>query len=139
MAFPLLGLYHASKWGLEGFSQALSAELSEFGVRVTLVEPGGFTTDWSGDSAGRAQELAVYDGVRERRLQALGPIRSQPGDPRATGAAILELVDAAEPPLRVFFGSTGLQMVRREYAARIETWEAWDGLSQRAQGGPPAS
>jgi NAD(P)-dependent dehydrogenase (short-subunit alcohol dehydrogenase family) len=138
MAFPLLGLYHASKWGLEGFSQSLSAELAEFGVHVTIVEPGGFTTDWSGDSAGRAQELAVYDGVRERRLQALGPIRSRPGDPQATGAAILELVDAAEPPLRVFFGSSGLQMVRREYAAQIETWEEWDGLAQRAQGGPPA-
>jgi NAD(P)-dependent dehydrogenase (short-subunit alcohol dehydrogenase family) len=135
LAFPLLGLYHASKWGLEGFSQSLAAELAEFGVHVTLVEPGGFTTDWSGASAGRAQELAVYDGVRERRLQALGPIRSQPGDPEATGAAMLELVDADEPPLRVFFGSSGLQMARREYAARIETWEKWDDLAQRAQGG----
>src|SRR4249919_3931855 len=106
MAFPMMGLYHASKWGLEGFSQSLAAELAEFGVHVTLVEPGGFTTDWSGTSAGRAQEMAVYDGVRERRLQALGPVRSQPGDPQATGAAILELVDAAEPPLRVFFSST---------------------------------
>ncbi len=46
MAFPMLGLYHASKWGLEGFSQSLAAELAEFGVHVTLVEPGGFTTDW---------------------------------------------------------------------------------------------
>ena len=136
MAFPMLGLYHASKWGLEGFSQSLAAELAEFGVHVTLVEPGGFTTDWSGTSAGRAQEMAVYDGVRERRLQALGPVRSQPGDPQATGAAILELVDAAEPPLRVFFSSTALQLIRREYASRIENWQQWDGLAQRAQGGP---
>ena len=128
MAFPVLGLYHASKWGLEGFSQSLAAELAEFGVHVTLVEPGGFTTDWSGTSAGRAQEMAVYDGVRERRLQALGPVRSQPGDPQATGAAILELVDAAEPPLRVFFSSTALQLIRREYASRIENWQQWDGL-----------
>ncbi len=96
-AFPILGLYHASKWGLEGFSQALAAELAEFGVRVTIVEPGGFTTDWSGDSAGRAEDMRAYDGVRERRLQALGPVRTQPGDPQATGAAILELVDAAAP------------------------------------------
>ena len=103
---------------------------------MTLVEPGGFTTDWSGTSAGRAQEMAVYDGVRERRLQALGPVRSQPGDPQATGAAILELVDAAEPPLRVFFSSTALQLIRREYASRIENWQQWDRLAQRAQGGP---
>ena len=59
-AFPMLGLYHASKWGLEGFSQSLAAELAEFGVRVTIVEPGGFTTDWSGDSAGRAQDMRPY-------------------------------------------------------------------------------
>src|SRR4029077_17088622 len=62
MAFPMLGLYHASKWGLEGFTQSLAAELAEFGVHVTLVEPGGFATDWSGTSAGRGQGMAAYDG-----------------------------------------------------------------------------
>jgi hypothetical protein len=61
-------------------------------------------------------------------------VRSQPGDPQATGDAILELVDAAEPPLRVFFSSTALQMIRREYGARIENWQQWDGPAQRAQG-----
>jgi NAD(P)-dependent dehydrogenase (short-subunit alcohol dehydrogenase family) len=134
MAFPILGLYHASKWGLEAFSQSLSEELEEFGVNVTIIEPGGYTTDWSGSSAGRAEELPAYDGVRERRLQRLGPVRTQPGDPLATGPAILELVDAEQPPLRVFFGSTGLELARREYASRLETWERWNGLSQRAQG-----
>jgi NAD(P)-dependent dehydrogenase (short-subunit alcohol dehydrogenase family) len=134
MAFPVLGLYHASKWGLEAFSQSMSEELQEFGVHVTIVEPGGYTTDWSGSSAGRAEEMPVYDGVRERRLQRLGPVRSRPGDPQATGPAILELVDAAEPPLRVFFGDSGLQLARAEYASRIETWEKWNELSVRAQG-----
>jgi NAD(P)-dependent dehydrogenase (short-subunit alcohol dehydrogenase family) len=119
-----------------GVRRSLAAELAEFGVHVTLVEHRGFTTDWSGTSGGRAQEMDVYDGVRERRLQALGPVRSQPGDPQATGAAILELVDAAEPPLRVFFSSTALQLISREYASRIENWQQWDGLAQRAQGGP---
>jgi NAD(P)-dependent dehydrogenase (short-subunit alcohol dehydrogenase family) len=134
LAFPILGLYHASKWGLEAFSQALAYELEEFGVKVTIIEPGGYTTDWSGSSAGRSPELAVYDGVRERRFQRLGPVRSQPGDPEATGPAILELVDAKEPPLRVFFGSTGLELARDEYAERLHTWERWNDLSQRAQG-----
>jgi NAD(P)-dependent dehydrogenase (short-subunit alcohol dehydrogenase family) len=134
MAFPLLGLYHASKWGLEAFSQSLSEELEEFGVKVTIIEPGGFTTDWSGSSAGRAHELPAYDGVRERRLKRLGPVSSRPGDPVATGPAILELVDAAEPPLRVFFGSSGLEMARREYASRLQEWERWNELSMQAQG-----
>jgi NAD(P)-dependent dehydrogenase (short-subunit alcohol dehydrogenase family) len=136
LAFPILGLYHASKWGLEAFSQSLSEELEEFGVKVTLIEPGGYTTDWSGSSAGRSTELPVYNGVRERRFQRLGPVRSEPGNPEATGPAILELVDSDDPPLRVFFGSSGLKMAKREYADRIATWERWKDLSVRAQGQP---
>lgn len=135
LAFPILGLYHASKWALEAFSQSLSEEVEEFGVKVTLIEPGGYTTAWSGSSAGRSTELPVYDGVRERRFRRLGPVRSRPGDPEATGPAILELVDAEEPPLRVFFGSSGLEMAQREYAERLQTWERWNELSLRAQGG----
>ena len=134
LAFPILGLYHASKWGLEAFSQALAYELEEFGVNVTIIEPGGYTTDWSGSSAGRSTELPVYDGVRERRFARLGAVRSRPGDPDATGPAILELIDAEQPPLRVFFGNSGLPMAQREYSERLETWERWNDLSQRAQG-----
>ncbi|HEX4438110.1 MAG TPA: SDR family oxidoreductase [Solirubrobacteraceae bacterium] len=133
-AFPTIGLYHASKWGLEGFSQSLAYELEDFGVKVTIVEPGGFATDWSGPSAGRAEELSVYDEVRTNRFKRLGAVRGRPGDPQATGPAILELVDAEEPPLRVFLGSAPLEMIRPEYASRIETWERWNELSVRAQG-----
>jgi NAD(P)-dependent dehydrogenase (short-subunit alcohol dehydrogenase family) len=133
-AFPTIGLYHASKWGLEGFSQSLAYELEDFGVKVTIVEPGGFATDWSGPSAGRAEEMAVYDEVRANRFKRLGAVRGRPGDPQATGAAILELVDAEDPPLRVFLGSAPLEMIRPEYASRIETWERWNELSVRAQG-----
>jgi hypothetical protein len=78
--------------------------------------------------------LPVYDGVRERRFQRLAGVVSRPGDPAATGPAILELVDAAEPPLRVFFGSSALEMARREYWERLENWERWNDLSVRALG-----
>ncbi len=104
-AFPTVGLYHASKWGLEGFSQSLPTRLRSFGIHVTLVEPGGFATDWGGSSAGRASRDGGYDEVRANRFKRLGAVRSRPGDPEATGPAILELVDSPEPPLRVFFGS----------------------------------
>src|ERR1700712_2067348 len=60
-AFTNVGLYHASKWGLEGFSDTLSQEVAPFGIKVTLIEPGGFSTDWSGSSAKRAQQLPQYD------------------------------------------------------------------------------
>src|SRR3984957_19011479 len=59
-AFPGIGAYHASKWALEGFSQALAAEVKPFGIHVTLIEPGGFSTDWAGPSAVRSAELPAY-------------------------------------------------------------------------------
>ena len=131
-AFPTVGLYHASKWGLEGFSQSLAAEVASFGIKVTIVEPGGFATDWGGASAKRAALMDVYDSARA----AIAAVRSgsMPGDPDATGPAILKVVDATDPPLRVFFGSSGLPMTRAEYARRIETWEKWNDVSMEAQG-----
>jgi NAD(P)-dependent dehydrogenase (short-subunit alcohol dehydrogenase family) len=131
-AFPTVGLYHASKWGLEGFSQALAAEVAPFGIKVTIVEPGGYATDWGGTSAVRATPISAYDAARER----IAAFRSNsvPGDPDATGPAMLKLVDAQDPPLRVFFGSGGLPMTRAEYGRRIETWEKWNALSVEAQG-----
>jgi NAD(P)-dependent dehydrogenase (short-subunit alcohol dehydrogenase family) len=131
-AFPTVGLYHASKWGLEGFSQALAAEVAGFGIKVTIVEPGGFATDWGGPSAKRATQMIAYDGARA----AIAGVRGKypPGDPLATGPAILKVVDAKDPPLRIFFGSSGLPMTREEYARRMETWEKWNDVSLEAQG-----
>jgi NAD(P)-dependent dehydrogenase (short-subunit alcohol dehydrogenase family) len=131
-AFPTIGMYHASKWALEGFSQSLAAEVVPMGIFVTLVEPGGYATDWGGASAIRATPLPAYDAARA----AIASFRSGnvPGDPDATGAAILKLVDAEKPPLRIFFGSGGLPMTKAEYARRIETWEKWSDLSVAAQG-----
>src|SRR6201992_617149 len=63
-AVPTVGLYHASKWGLEGFSQALSHEVAGLGIKVTIVEPGGYATDWGGASAIRAAAIPAYDGAR---------------------------------------------------------------------------
>jgi len=131
-AVPTVGLYHASKWGLEGFSQALAAEVKDLGIKVTIVEPGGFATEWGTASAHRARQLPAYDAARA----ALGKIRtaSVPGDPKATASALFRIVDAAEPPLRVFFGDAGLPMVKSEYAERIATWEKWNDVSLEAQG-----
>ena len=132
-AFPGIGMYHASKWALEGFSQSLAGEVADLGIHVTLVEPTGYTTDWSGPSAVHAEENEAYEPVREATRQRFAS-RTTPGDPDATGPAILELVDAEQPPLRIFFGSGPLDWIRDEYAHRIEEWEQWDELSQRAHG-----
>jgi NAD(P)-dependent dehydrogenase (short-subunit alcohol dehydrogenase family) len=134
-AFPTVGMYHASKWGLEGFSQSLATEVAGFGIKVTLVEPGGYATDWGGSSATRSEELPAYAPARA----GIAALRSgfKPGDPAATAAAILKLVDATQPPLRMFLGTTGLPMTRAEYAKRIQVWEEWNEVAVAAQGNPP--
>jgi NAD(P)-dependent dehydrogenase (short-subunit alcohol dehydrogenase family) len=132
-AFPTVGIYHASKWALEGFSQALAQEVAGFGIHVTLVEPGGFSTDWSGPSASRSQQLAAYDEVREAASKR--PSANDPGDPTATRSAILTVVDAEEPPLRVFFGRAPLEIARKDYESRLATWEQWQPVALEAHGG----
>jgi NAD(P)-dependent dehydrogenase (short-subunit alcohol dehydrogenase family) len=138
-AFLETGAYHASKWALEGFTQSLAQEVKDFGINVTIIEPGGFTTDWAGPSAKRAERLEAYDAVHEasdaRRAQA-SPLR---GDPAASAAAILKVVDADEPPLRCFFGSRPLGIIEADYASRLETWRAWQPVAELAQGDAAAA
>lgn len=131
-AFPTTGLYHASKWALEGFSQSLAAEVASFGIRVTLVEPAIYATDWAGPSGKWAAPIPAYEAVHAARAAARRTATL--GDPEASGPAILKVVDAEDPPLRIFFGSVGLPLTRTEYARRIETWEKWNDVSVEAQG-----
>lgn len=133
-AFPSTGAYHASKWALEGISQSLAQEVAGFGIHVTLVEPGAFSTDWGGPSAKRAAELPAYDEVRRQVAAGRAERMGSYGDPVATRAAILEVVDAEEPPLRVFFGTQPLTIAKADYERRLATWEAWQPLAERAHG-----
>jgi NAD(P)-dependent dehydrogenase (short-subunit alcohol dehydrogenase family) len=133
-AFQNVGAYHASKWALEGFSQALAQEVGGFGIHVTLIEPGGFDTDWGGSSARHATSLPAYDGVREQAAATRRGRMSAPGDPAASAKAVMEVVDAEEPPLRVFFGDAPLQIAEADYASRLETWRAWQHVAHLAQG-----
>jgi hypothetical protein len=106
--------------------------VSAFGIKVTIVEPGAYATDWGGPSAQRATPIPAYDAARA----AIAEFRSGyvQGDPDATGPAILKVVYAGDPPLRIFFGSEGLRMTRAEYARRIQTWEKWNDVAVEAQG-----
>jgi NAD(P)-dependent dehydrogenase (short-subunit alcohol dehydrogenase family) len=131
-AFPDVGAYHASKWALEGFSQSLAQEVAGFGIHVTLIEPGGFSTDWAGPSAVRSAANPAYDEVRAARTKSLGKRRV--GEPSATSAAILQVVDAAKPPLRIFFGLDPLGIATADYESRLALWREWEPVSQVAQG-----
>lgn len=133
-AFPLVGIYHASKWALEGFSQALAQEVAPFGIHVTLIEPGGFDTDWSGPSSVRSEPLPDYAELHQQVAEARAQRWSKPGDPKASAAALLKVVDAEQPPLRVFFGESPLQTARADYESRLATWEQWQPVAIEAQG-----
>jgi NAD(P)-dependent dehydrogenase (short-subunit alcohol dehydrogenase family) len=122
--------YSAAKWGVEGFSEVLAQEMALVGVRVTIIEPGGFRTDFAGAStrieAGRAEYDAVV-GKAARMQQAYDG--KQPGDPRKGAQAILKVVAAERPPLRLPLGSDAIAAIERSDRARLEELEQWRALS----------
>jgi NAD(P)-dependent dehydrogenase (short-subunit alcohol dehydrogenase family) len=134
-AFANIGMYHASKWALEGFSQALASEVAGFAIKVTIIEPGGFSTDWGGSSAKHATALPAYDAAREVSAQYRAARQSTPGVPFATREAILKIVDAPNPPLRIFFGDGPLAIAEADYASRLALWREWEPVSIEAGGG----
>jgi len=111
--------------------EALAEEVKAFGIRVTLVEPGAYATDF-GKSAQIADALEPYVELRKQFLTRLASVER--GDPEATPGAILELVDADNPPLRFALGTSILPRARAAYAERIATWEAWENVANAAQG-----
>jgi NAD(P)-dependent dehydrogenase (short-subunit alcohol dehydrogenase family) len=133
-AFQNVGIYHASKWALEGFSQALAQEVAAFGIHVTLIEPGGFSTDWAGSSSKRSEQLPAYAEIHAEADRIRSQRMAKPGDPNASARAVLKIVDADNPPLRVFFGELPLQLAKADYENRLKTWEEWQHVAIEAQG-----
>jgi NAD(P)-dependent dehydrogenase (short-subunit alcohol dehydrogenase family) len=132
-AFPNLGIYHASKWALEGMTQALAQEVKPFGIHVTLAEPGGFATDWLA-AAPHAQPMPAYEEQRAEFETARSDRRGDLGQPEASWAAIRAIVDAADPPLRVFIGKYAFDWAKADYAARLAEWERWQSVAVESHG-----
>jgi NAD(P)-dependent dehydrogenase (short-subunit alcohol dehydrogenase family) len=128
---PLIGFYCATKWAVEAMHEALAPEVKPFGLKVTIVEPAAYATGF-GKSGKIAGVLEPYEDLRAQMIARLASIER--GDPQATAEAILRLVDAENPPLRLGLGTTILPRARAAYAERIATWEAWEDVANAAQG-----
>jgi NAD(P)-dependent dehydrogenase (short-subunit alcohol dehydrogenase family) len=122
--------YSAAKFGVEGFSEALAKETAPLGIRVTIVEPGGFRTDFAGSSTTMRPGRSEYDStigatVRFQRDYS----GAQPGDPGKAAAVILQVASLDEPPLRLLLGSDAVRAVEQADLARIESDRKWRDLS----------
>jgi NAD(P)-dependent dehydrogenase (short-subunit alcohol dehydrogenase family) len=124
------GAYAAAKWGVEGFSEVLAKEVGPLGVRVTIIEPGGFRTDFAGSSTTIAPDNPVYAatvGAVARFQRAYDG--AQPGDPTKAAAAILRIAGSHDPPLRLLLGSDAVRAAEEAHRARIDEDAKWRPLS----------
>jgi NAD(P)-dependent dehydrogenase (short-subunit alcohol dehydrogenase family) len=132
VSLPVLGLYNASKFAVEGLSETLATEVKGFGINVSLIEPNGFATDWSAASAIQTTAMPEYDGVRAA-FQA-GLTDEIWGVPEATSEAVLKLIDSENPPLHFILGKFGYPWVKQVYESRYAEWDAWNEVSSAAHG-----
>lgn len=133
VTFPVIGYYCSSKWAFESIHEALAAEVKQFNIHVTIIEPGAYATEFgSQESLKFAQPMEIYAPFKEQFIAGLR--NTERGNPHATPGALFQVVDAAQPPLRFHLGRHNLPAVRAAYADRLATWEAWDAVSSAAQG-----
>jgi NAD(P)-dependent dehydrogenase (short-subunit alcohol dehydrogenase family) len=131
MAFAATGYYHASKFAVEGFSESLSMEVAPLGIKVTIVEPGRFRTDWAGrsiiESKTTIEDYAETAGARRAAARAYSG--SQPGDPARGAAAIIAAVDSENLPLRLLLGTDAYQLALARLDDLRRNFEKWKDLT----------
>lgn len=133
VTLPVIGYYCSSKWAFEAIHESLAAEVAAFGIKVTIIEPGAYATEFgSQESLKFAAGLDIYTDFKAKFVDGLK--NSERGDPEATPDAIFKIVDTENPPLRLFLGSHNLPWVRKAYAERLATWEEWEDVASVAQG-----
>jgi NADP-dependent 3-hydroxy acid dehydrogenase YdfG len=133
VTLPVIGYYSSTKWAFEAIHESLAAEIKDFGIKVTIIEPGAYATEFgSQDSLKFAAGMDIYTDFKE---QFFGRLRNtERGDPNATPQALFLIVDTENPPLRFNLGSQNLPWFRAVYKERLALWEKWDDVSSSAQG-----
>jgi len=130
ITFPGMGGYHASKHALEGLSESLSTELAPLGIRVLLVEPGMFRTQMS-SSLQFAPEMPAYEPTSGRLRQMVkGIVGNEPNDPAKGAAAIIRVLGADNPPLRLLLGGDAVDALRGHHEALLSDVSIWEALSR---------
>jgi NADP-dependent 3-hydroxy acid dehydrogenase YdfG len=133
VTMPVIGYYCSSKWAFEAIHESLAGEVKGFGIKVTIIEPGAYATEFGSQASLKfAPGLDVYADFKAQFVNGLK--NSERGDPQATPQALFQIVDADNPPLRFNLGSHNLPWVRAAYAERLAIWEAWQPVSESAQG-----
>lgn len=128
MAFPALAYYNATKFAVDGFSESLAKETAPLGIKVTIVAPSGFRTDWAGRSANEVQnEIEDYKttaGANKDNIRAYNG--NQPGDPVRAAQAIIKVVETENPPLRLLLGAAALKNARKKIEELAHDFDAWE-------------
>jgi NAD(P)-dependent dehydrogenase (short-subunit alcohol dehydrogenase family) len=129
---PVLGLYAASKFAVEGLSESLAAEVKGFGIKVSIIEPAGFDTEWGSSSAAHTVVMPEYNEVKANHQAGI------PSDFRGSASgtidAVLKLIDNENPPLRLLLGKYANLLVKKEYAGRNAEWDSWLETTLASQG-----
>lgn len=131
---PLLGLYNASKFAVEGLIETIGSETAHLGIKTTLIEPNGFATDWAGASAVQtSSDIADYNPVRAAFAES-GDNPDTWGKPEATVEPVLNLIDNQNPPQRLLFGKIAYHVVNEVYTKRLNDIQNWKEVSIAAHG-----
>lgn len=130
ISLPGAAIYNSTKFAVEGLGEALAAEVKAFGIHVTIIEPGGYATDFLKEtSLRRAMPMDAYQPIHAELATFITP--EQLGDPKATSPALMQVVDSLNPPNRLMLGAL-LPMIRDRYVARVDEWIEWEDVSLAA-------
>jgi NAD(P)-dependent dehydrogenase (short-subunit alcohol dehydrogenase family) len=127
VGFPAVGFYNATKFAVDGYSESLSKELAPLGIKVTVIAPSGFRTDWAGRSANNSK--IVIDDYKETAEANKNSIRgysgNQPGDPVRAAKAMIKAVESDNPPLRLLLGEAALKGARNKLELLKKDFDTW--------------
>ena len=134
VSFPGVGFYNATKYAVDGLSESLAKEVAHLGIKVTVICPSGFRTDWAGRSANNTKiEIADYAPSAHQNKNAIrGYSGNQPGDPKRAAKAIVKAVESENPPLRLLLGVAALKNARLKLEALRNDFDTWAETTEEA-------